>query len=212
MNKKYSTPADMNKFYAQCNLQLHIGFYNDHNRLVANQIAEINRELSDLSLDLKRRRYLEYSKTGYLTWYRRHMIINCFLNMYSHFEECLGVTCRLCSKKMPHSKCSGLTRFKKYYEQEHKLKLSKGPLWGFLRDCETARDILLHAAGNISLARPRKEAEDLPKRNPTLFAIENSRIVPKEELLTRFAKAIPEFIDWLTDQIDRSKSMESGVP
>lgn len=212
MNKKYSTPADMNKFYAQCNLQLHIGFYNDHNRLIANQIAEINLELSDPSLNSKRKRDLEFIKAGYLTWYRNRMIINCFLTMYSHFEECLAVTYRLSPKKRPHSHRSGLIRFNELFEEEYMLKLSGGPQWEFLRDCEKARDIILHAAGNISLARNRKEAEDLPKRNPTLFAIENSRIVLKEELLTRFAKAIPEFIDWLTDQIARSKNMESGVP
>lgn len=201
MNAEYSSPADINKFFAQCNLSVHIGFYNEHKRLISNQIAKIDKELQTNGLDVKRKQNLEFNKLVYLTSYHQHMINNCFLTMYSHFEECLGVTCRLCSKTMPKNKWSGLSRFNKHFETEHLVKFSQGPQWAFLCDCEKARDLLLHAAGNITLARNRQVIEDLPKRNPALFGIDNSRIVLKENFLIRFSQAILEFVDWLTDQI-----------
>ncbi|MBU4198991.1 MAG: hypothetical protein KKG09_03320 [Verrucomicrobia bacterium] len=213
MNAEYSRPADINKFFAQCNLNLHIGFYNDHKHLVSNQISKIDQELQKPGLDAKRKKDIEFTKLFYLTSYRQHMIVNCFLTMYSHFEECLGVTCHLCSKTMPQNKRSGLIRFKEHFEREHSVNVSQGLQWTFLRDCEKARDVLLHAAGNITLARNRQKVEDLPKRNPTLFGIDNSRIFPKEDLLVRFSHAIPEFIDWLTDQIENGNTTTgSNVP
>ena len=201
MNNTYSTPADLNRFFSQCNLNMHIRYYNDHKRLASNQIADINRELEDNSIGRKRRQDLELAKHVYMNSYHHHMMINCFLTMYSHFEECLGVTCKLCSKKMPENRRSGLERFKQHFETEHDLKLSDGPHWSFLADCAKVRDVLLHAAGNVTLTRDRKKVDDLIRRNQEYFGTENSRIVPKEQLLARFCEAIPDFTEWLTDQV-----------
>lgn len=201
MNKKYSTIVDLNKFFAQCNLNMHIQFYNNHKRLVRNEIAKIDQKLAGQNLPADQLQKLPYTKTVYLTSYHQHMMINCFLTMYSHFEECLANTCNFFSKNMPESRRSGLERFKDHFKKEHCVKLADGPHWCFLCDCGKARNVLLHAAGNITLTRDRQEVEDLVKRNTVYFGIENSRIVPKEQLLMKFFKAIPDFTKWLTDQV-----------
>ena len=201
MNRKYSTAADLNAFFLQWNLNMHMRYYNDHRRLVSNQIADINHELEDNSLDPKRKQDLEIAKHVYLTSYHHHMMINCFLTMYSHFEECLGVMCKRFSKKMTENGKSGLERFKQHFKVEHDVKLSEGPHWVFLCDCAKARNVLLHAGGNLTLARDRKKVEKLIKGNQECFAEENSRVVPREQLLVRFSEAIADFTEWLTEKV-----------
>ena len=203
MKMNCSTDADFYKVFSQCNLNMHIRYYNEHKRLVKNQIADINQELDDHLLDPTRKQSLEMNKRVYLNSYRHHMIINSFLTMYSHFEECLSVTCQLFSGKTPENSGSGLGRFRKHFESVHDVKLSGGPSWSFVCDCAKARNVLLHAGGNVTLARDRKNVEDLIKRNQDYFAQENSRIVPKEQLLVKFSEAIPDFTEWLTDQVER---------
>jgi hypothetical protein len=180
---------------------MHIRYFNEHKRLVKNQIADIIEELEKNLLDPTRKQRLEMNKHVYLNSYRHHMIINNFLTMYSHFEECLGVTCQLFSGKMPENKRSGLERFRQHFESEHDVKLSSGPSWSFVCDCAKARHVLLHAAGNVTLARDKKKVEDLIKRNHDYYTTENSRIVPRERLLVKFSEAISEFTEWLTDQV-----------
>ena len=128
------------------------------------------------------------------------MVLNCFLTMYSHFEECLGVTCDLFSDEMPEKGSSGLDRFKKHFKDKHNVNLSDGPHWSFLRDCAKVRNILLHAGGNVTLLCNSNEAHDLLKRNKGCLDTENARLFPQEELLVRFSRAIADFTDWLIDQ------------
>jgi hypothetical protein len=202
MKKEFSIPADVIKFFAHYNLDMHIKYYNEHKRLVSNQVVEINREIKAGNLDAKRKQDLEIAKDVYLNSYHQHMIINTFLMMYSHLEEFLGVTCKLLSKKMPENKRSGLDRFKEHFEAKHSLKLSDSPHWSFLRDCAKVRDLILHAAGNVTLARGgRQQYDKIVKQNKNHFTIANSRLVPKEVLLTKFSKAVREFTEWLTDQV-----------
>lgn len=200
MNKERSTPAELSKFFAQCNLNMHIRYYNNHRRVVANQIADITKELEDSSLDPKRKQDLKVDKHILLNSYHQHMIINCFLTMYSHFEECLGGTCLQFSTKMPKNRRSGLERFKEHFEMEHDLKLARGPHWPFVCDCASTRDVLLHTGGNVALARDKKKVEDLIRRNSSYLAKENSRLILKEQLLVCFSEKISEFTEWVVDQ------------
>ncbi len=200
----------LNKFAVQHNLNMHVQFYNDHKQLVSNQIANIDQELEGTSIDPKRRRDLEMAKYIYMNSYHHHMMISCFLTMYSHLEECLGVASRLFSEKKLVSKKSGLDRFREFFEAELKVKLTEGPYWSFILDCEKARNVLLHAGGNIALARNRKKTEDLVKRNKDCFSIEDSRIVPKEQLLVKFSKAISDFAEWLTDKVSSESNNPQG--
>lgn len=203
MGTKDSTPAELTKFFAQHNLNLHISFYKEHDRLVRNEKVRINRELERDDLNAESRKELESLKRAYETWYRKHMITNSFLMIYSHFEEWLGVICRTSSTEMPERWRSGLERFKDRFETEHSIKLSNGPRWGQLRVSEKARDILLHAGGNISLARGgRQMCEQLVSRNKDRFEIDNSRLVPKEAHLAKFVEEVADFTEWLTDKMN----------
>lgn len=203
MKTQNSTPAELNKFFAQHNLNLQISFYKEHNRLVRNETVRINRELERDDLNADSRKELESLKRAYETWYRKHMITNSFLMIYSHFEEWLGVICRTSSAKRPESKRSGLDRFVEYFEKVHSIKLPDGPHWERLRDSARVRDILLHAGGNVSLARSGKqEYEELVRRNKDRFEIDNSRLVPKEAHLAKFVEEVADFTEWLTDQVN----------
>ena len=203
MQTQDSTPTEVSKFFAQHNLNLHISFYKEHNRLVWNEKVRINRDLERDDLNANRRKELESLKRAYETWYLKHMITNSFLMIYSHFEEWLGVLCRTSSAEIAHSKRSGLERFKERFEKEHSIKLSNGPRWGQLRESEKVRDILLHAGGNVSLARNGKqEIEELVRRKKDRFEIDNSRLVPKEAHLAKFVEEVANFTEWLADQVN----------
>ena len=59
MTEKDAISVALSKFSAQHNLNMHIRFYNDHKRLVANQISDIEKKLECDSLDPKRKQDLE---------------------------------------------------------------------------------------------------------------------------------------------------------
>jgi hypothetical protein len=131
------------------------------------------------------------------------MIINAFLVMYSHLEECLAVTFRILIKGAPVSKKTGLTRFREDFRDRCSVNLTDGPCWAFLQDCSQIRNTLLHAAGNVTLVRDSRKIDPVIKRNPKYVAIGNNRLVLHEQILVDFCNAIPDFLDWLTDEIDR---------
>ncbi|MBW2098679.1 MAG: hypothetical protein JRG77_07735 [Deltaproteobacteria bacterium] len=203
MEKSYSTAADLNKFFAQCNLNMHIRYYNEHKRLVSSQVGEITKELEQGCLDPKRKRDLEHAKHVYLNSYHQHMIINAFLLIYSHLEECLAVTFRLFIKGSPVSKKTGLERFKEDFRDRCSVNLTNGPRWAFLQDCSQIRSTLLHTAGNITLFRNRRKIDPVIKRNPKHVAVCNNRLVLHEQMLVDFSNAIPDFLNWLTDEIEK---------
>ncbi len=194
------TLVDLHKRFSQHNLNIHIRYYNEHKRLVSNEIVHLEEKLGSGALDTKERQELEILKHIYLNSYHHCMMTNCFLMMYSHFEECLGNTCDLVSNKMPESQKSGLDRFKEHFKTEHKVNLPDGPHWPFLRDCEKARHVLLHAGGNITLARDPGQVDEIIKRNRDCFETQNKRLVPRETLLVEFSQAIADFTEWLIDQ------------
>ena len=202
MNQKYSSAADMNKFFARFNLNMHVRYYHEHKRLVSNQIAEITKELEDGNPDLDRRRDLEQAKYVYLNSYHPHMIINAFLVMYSHLEEGLAVTFRILVKGEPASKKIGLKRFKEDFWDRCSINLTEGPHWAYLQDCSQIRNTLLHAAGNIVLVRDRKKIDPVIERNPKYITVRNNRLVLHEQMLVDFSNAIPDFLDWLTDAVE----------
>lgn len=203
MDKQLPTAASLHKLFSQINLNMHIRYYNEHKRLVSSRIVEINEDLADDSLDAERRRDLQISEQVYLNSYHDHMVANCFLMMYSHFEECLGVTCKSFSRAMPEPGRSGLDRFKAHFAGQHDIKLSDGPQWSFVCDCGYARNVLLHVGGNIALADDTKKVQDLIRRNKDCFVDRNSRITPTEQLLVKFSDVIADFTEWLVDQVDR---------
>ena len=167
----------------------------------ARQRWEIAQELEDKDLDPIRKRDLEHARHVYLNSYHQHMIINAFLVMYSHLEECLAVTSRILVKGMPTSNRIGLERFKEDFRTRCSVSLADGPRWAFLQDCSQIRNILLHAAGNITLVRDRRKVDPVIERNPQHVAVCNSRLILHEQMLVDFSNAIPDFLDWLTDQV-----------
>ena len=209
MNQEYSTAADLNRFFAGCNLNMHIRYYNEHKRLVSNQIAEITEELDAGDPGPKRKRDLEHAKHVYLNSYHQHMIINTFLVMYSHLEECLAVTSRILVKGAPASTKFGLERFKEDFRTRCSVNLAEGPRWQFMQDCSQLRNTLLHAAGNITLVRDKRKIEPVIGRNPQYVAVGNNRLVLHEQILVDFSNAIPDFLDWLTGRIEGTHSSRS---
>lgn len=197
-----SSASDFYQFYAQCNLGLHIKYYNEHKRLIKNEIAWINQELEEDYLDQNTRIELEIRKQTYQSSYRDYMIINCFLMMYAHLEECLAVTFRLFTKEESETKGSGLDRFKKPFQTKYSIRISEAPQWLFLQDCSLLRHVLLHAAGNITLARDKKKIESIIKKNSHLVRISSSRIVLQEQLLNEFSSALVDFFGWVSPRID----------
>jgi hypothetical protein len=203
MSKKYNTADDLNRFFAQCNLNMHIRYYNEHKRLVSNQVTEITQELGGDDVDPKRKRDLEAARHVYLNSYHQHMIINAFLMMYSHFEECLAVTLRILVKAPFVSNKTGLEGFKEKFHEGCGIKLAEGPRWVFIQDCSQIRHALLHASGNISLVRNRAKLDTIIKRNRQYVHLGNMRLVLHEQILVDLSNVIPDFLDWLTDAIEK---------
>jgi hypothetical protein len=203
MSKKNITAYDLNRFFAHFNLNMHIRYYNEHKRLVSNQIIEITQELGRGDVDPKCKRNLVATKHEYLNSYHQHMIINAFLIMYSHFEECLAVTLRVLVKGHSVSKKPGLDRFKGEYRERCAINLADGPSWAFLQDCSEIRNTLLHAAGNITLVRDRRILDPVIKRNAQYVDVENKRLVLYEQILVDFSNVIIGFSNWLTDAIEK---------
>ena len=211
MNKKFSTAAEVNRFFAQCNLNMHIRYYVEHKRLVSNQVVEISKELEKGGLDPKCERDLEVAKHVYLNSYHQHMIINAFLLMYSHLEECLAVTLSIFVKGPPVSMKTGLDRFKEEFQKRCSVTLTEGPRWAFLQDCSQLRNTLLHAAGNITLVRDKGRLDPVIKRNSKYVDVANKRLVLHEQILSEFSDTIPVFLDWLTNEIENGTTARESV-
>jgi len=212
MSKKYSTAYDLYRFFAHHNLNMHIRYYNEHKRLASNQVTEITRELGVGDVDPKCKRDLEFVKHVYLNSYTQHMIINAFLMMYSHFEECLTVTLRILVKSSSvKGNKTGLEGFKEKFRERCALRLTDGPRWAFLQDCSKIRNALLHAAGNISLLPEGKklELESVINSNHHVD-VANKRLVLHEQILEYFRNVIADFVDWLTDAIEKQQA-KSGT-
>jgi hypothetical protein len=198
------TQDNIFQFFAQCNLNLHIRHYNEHKRLVSNEIYNISQKIEKGGLDSAQKRELLIVKNYYLGPYHEHMVLNAFLMMYSHLEECLSLRLKSPSTNLRVSMISGLEGFKDGFKDRYSVSLAQAPQWLFLNDCSQFRHALLHAAGNINLANGRK-LNPAMKRNPCLIQIKNKRLVLREQLLPKFAEAIPAFVEWVAEKIKQAK-------
>jgi hypothetical protein len=213
MINENSTVAEAVKFFARHNLSMHIRYYNDHKRLVSNQVTEITKELNEGRANQEREVDLKAAKAVYLNSYHQYMIINTFLLMYSHLEECLAVAFRILVEDGPAtSRRTGLERFMENFRERCSVRLAEGPKWAYLQDCSRIRSTLLHAAGNITLVRDRQRIDSVIKRNPEYVAVDNDRLIVREKMLVDFYAIVPDFLDWLADAIEeKNRGIVGGI-
>lgn len=212
MSNQTSTKEDFYKFFAHCNLNMHIKHYNEHKRLVENEIVWINKKLQQTDLDDQAKSDLNVTKQIYQSSYHDYMIINCFLMMHAHLEECFAVTFQLFPSGTAGTEGTGLNRFKSAFLSKYSIQITQGPRWPFLQDCAQIRDVLLHAAGNITLVKDRDKIDPVVKRNPTLVTLSKHRIFLRPEILKEYSSAISDFVDWLTEEIKKQHNNSMQAP
>jgi hypothetical protein len=191
------TPAGLYKFFTRWNLNMHIRYYNAHRLLVMKEIEAISLELESKEITPERRRDLVLEKSEIVNSYYTYIIINTFLMMYSHLEECLALNLRAPVTTL--RTLTGLDGFKREFKSRYSINLAQAPHWAFLKDCSQLRNTLLHVAGNMTLADGRK-LNPVMKRNRRYVHLKNRRLVLREELLRKLGVVIPAFVDWLDDK------------
>lgn len=196
---------DLFQFFLQYKLNGIIRFYNESKRLIANEVTYIDKKIDqDISED--DRRMLSIKKDEYLNWFREMLINNCFLMIHSHTEESLSITLRSFDAGKTSCHGSDIGRFKNPFQENHGLIICNFPKWNFLLDCSKIRHIILHANGNISLAREPDDVKQTCKRlGLDNIQIRNSQIVLQEIILQKFASAVADVTDWILKNIAKAK-------
>ncbi|MBI5101483.1 MAG: hypothetical protein HZB33_06585 [Nitrospirae bacterium] len=162
--------------------------------------------MQDSNTDQKDLIELEIKKQTYESSYHDYMIINCYLMMYAHFEECLAVAFRLFPKGEYVTNGAGLNRFNEAFLNKYSIRITEAPSWPFLNDCSQLRNVLLHAAGNITLVRDKKKIDTIISRHSNLVRLSSSRINLEGQILNEFSKALSEFVEWVGSKIEMQQN------
>lgn len=201
MNNDIKDQFKICQFFLQYKLDGIIRFYKYAKRLMAQEHAIFNKK-SEENIPQELRRILT-SKKFDLGWYREMLIHNSFLMIHSQLEETLAIILRyfsteqaVCIEKEVCKK-SDITRFKDSFLKNHGIKLNDFHKWSFLVDCSKVRNLLLHANGNVFLAKNQETIVETCKRLGSNVEIRNSQIVIQEQLLQKFADALAEITEFI---------------
>jgi len=143
---------------------------------------------------------LQIEKDLYLEHYKRHLIINTFLMLYSHFEEWLYLIWKKIGKNTSLEKSRGsITRFKTFLKNDLNVDLSRNKDWIFIIEAETIRNCLLHANGRVDLVRNKIEMERILNKHRNYLKTKNKRLSPNKEFLEKFFGSIQRTITKIKD-------------
>lgn len=205
MKEKLETHRKIYEFFLQYKLNGIVRFYNESKRLANNEVVYINTKIEENGQATDQRE-LSSRKDEYLGWFREMLIHNCFLMIHSHLEETLAIIFRAFDAGKTICNGSDIGRFKEPFIEKHQIKISESPKWNFLLNCSKTRHLILHANGNLSLARGPAEAKETCRRLGSNVVIRKSQIVLQERILQEFADAVADTTNWLLCEIEKTKA------
>lgn len=204
MDNNLKVQLDGHRFFLGYKLDYTIHFYNESKHLVRSEIGHINKK-SEGNIPEEHRRTLLGRKDEYLGWFHEMLIRNCFLMIHSHLEEALATLLLPLGAGRTACKDSGITRFKEPFEK-HQIRICEAPKWSFLMNCSKVRHLILHANGNVSLAKDPNGERKTCRRLGANVKIRKSQIVLQEGILQEFAGAVAETTDWILQEIAKVKA------
>jgi len=114
---------------------MHLRYYDEHKRLVMNEVDKFFSRVREPSAGSGRNAWSVATKNEYLNSYRIYMIINTFLMMYSHLEECLAL--RVIDVK-GHAG-TGLERFKGRYKDRYSINIDERHIGPSCKSAQTSQ-------------------------------------------------------------------------
>jgi hypothetical protein len=176
------------------NLQLVVEFHNECNRLMGNQVFEINQELEACN-DTNREYDLIYAKNYYDRTFDRMLLVNTFLMMYSFLEEFMYIVWKKFSKGVHVSNKGSIKRFKDVFKKSLEMDLEKDSDWQFIVRCEKIRNCLLHANGRIDLSTEQSEVRKIISSSNGLLDSDLQRIILKRDFIVKVNYVLNSFIE-----------------
>ena len=175
------------------NLRLIVKFHYECNRLMRNQIFDINEEIRSCK-DEKVKNILIVERGNFAKTFLDTLQSNTFLMMYSYLEEFLYCLRGIYSSETELEDKGSIKRFKPIFVNCLEMDLEKDPDWQFICDCEKIRDCLLHANGRVDLSKDKEYLEKIVFCSNDLLRIDLKRIVITDGFLQEVNKVLYSFL------------------
>jgi len=136
-----------------------VNFYQQTRDLAAIERARLEKRLQEIDSQKEAKGHrVAQERTGFYARYPCYLRSNTFLMLFSLVEELLALAFEVRTGEDIESDDQGIARFKRPYRVKG-VDVTSIRRWEFLTKCQTMRNALLHANGNIALSSNAKEIE-----------------------------------------------------